>query len=148
MYLAFIRFTRLKVFVVEAIKYAIEHPEYQTSIEGNEENEFSNLHGDEFEEEDMAEEFTEENPNQDDLYDEDAEPLVLNIEDDNNPAETLDIHSTAQIYTSSTGKIAVPQHVHYAHRGVMFKDYSLYEFASIVDVVQKKKEKSGKVTGR
>ncbi len=80
-------------------------------------------------------------PHQDDLYNEDLDPEVLGIVDDDSPAENLDVNSTAQIYTGSTGKIAVPQHVHYAHRGCAFKDYSLYEFASIVDVVPKKPKK-------
>lgn len=78
---------------------------------------------------------------QDDLYNEDLDPEVLGIVDDDSPAENLDVNSTAQIYTGSTGKITVPQHVHYAHRGCAFKDYSLYEFASIVDVVPKKPKK-------
>ncbi len=88
----------------------------------------------------MEDDFFPRNTNQQDLYDEDVDPQVLNIEDDDDPSESLDIHSTAQIYSSATGKIAVPQHIHYSHRGVAFKEYSLYEFAAIVDVVQRKKE--------
>jgi hypothetical protein len=137
-----------KVFVIEAIKYSVEHPEYAASVAGDDSNEFENLPGDEYEEDDeQTREEDEEvqknglSPHQDDLYDGDLDPEVLGIVDDDSPAESLDVNSTAQIYTGSTGKIAVPQHIHYAHRGCAFKDYSLYEFASIVDVVPKKKKK-------
>lgn len=133
------------MFVVEAIKYAVEHREYRKSAEGSELNEFSNLPGDEFDEEEDIEcnagEPELETPIQNDLYDEDIDPEVLNVVDEEGPEESLEINSTAQVYTSSTGKIAVPQHIHYAHSGLDFKNYSLYEFAAIVDIVEKKKQK-------
>lgn len=80
-------------------------------------------------------------PHQDDLYDKDLDPEVLGIVDDDSSAESLDMNSTAQIYTGSTGKIAVPQHIHYAHRDCALEDSSLYEFPSIVDVIPKTTKK-------
>ena len=41
-----------KVFVIEAIKYSVEHPEYAASVAGDDLNEFENLPGDEYEEDD------------------------------------------------------------------------------------------------
>ena len=74
-----------------------------------------------------------------DLFNEEEDPQVLDLQEDCNDANQ--IHSTAVIYKGATGKIAVPQHIHYAHRGPAFKEYNLFEFASIVDVVEKKKKK-------
>ena len=75
-----------------------------------------------------------------DLCNEEEDPQVLDLQEDCNDANQ--IHSTAVIYKRATGKIAVPQHIHYAHRGPAFKEYNLFEFASIVDVVEKKNEKN------
>lgn len=130
---------------MEATKYAVEHPEYKRLVHEDSRNEFENLPGDEFEYD-----YDENIPNEQDdtleeeLSDDDLDPEILNNQD-NNDAETLDVHSTVHIYVGSTGKIAVPQHIHYAHRGEAFKYYSLYEFASIVDVVAKKEKNDDKV---
>lgn len=118
-----------KVFVIEAIKYFVDYPEYAAYIAGDDSNEFEILPGDEYEEDDEQTREEDEDvqknglsPHQDYLYDEDLDPEVLGIVDEECPAESLDVNSTAQIYTESTGKIAVPQHIHYAHRGCAFKD--------------------------
>jgi hypothetical protein len=71
------------------------------------------------------------------LFDEECEPQVLTPSDETR--DLNEVHSTVVIYTGITGKIAVPQHIHYSHRGPALQDYSHYEFASIVDVVPKKK---------
>ncbi|KAK4024406.1 hypothetical protein OUZ56_009828 [Daphnia magna] len=71
------------------------------------------------------------------LFDEESEPQVLTPSEEN--SDHNEDHSTAVIYTGITGKMSVPQHIHYSHRGPELYDYNLYEFASIVDVVPKKK---------
>lgn len=50
-------------------------------------------------------------------------------------------YPSATIYTSIGGKIAVPQHVHYSYRGHQLRDYSLYEWTGLIDVVLKPKTK-------
>ena len=74
------------------------------------------------------------------LFDEESEPQVLTPSEEN--SDHIEVHSTSVIYTGITGKIAVPQHIHYSHRGPELHDYNLYEFAAIVDVVPKKKSKA------
>lgn len=71
------------------------------------------------------------------FFNEECEPQVLTPSDET--SDHNEDYSTADIYTRITGKIAVPQHIHYSHRGPELHDYNLYEFASIVDVVPKKK---------
>lgn len=46
---------------------------------------------------------------------------------------------SSTVYTGATGKIAVPQHIHYAHRGMHFAAYNLYEYTSIVSIIPKPK---------
>lgn len=53
----------------------------------------------------MEDDFFPRYTHQQDLYDEDVDPQVMNIEDDDDPSESLDIDSTAQIYSSATGKL-------------------------------------------
>lgn len=79
------------------------------------------------------------------LLNEELQPEILCPEYDS--SEEGDSSSTVPIYTGATGKIAVPQHIHYSYRGNHFQNYSLYEFASIVDVVPKKKENNQEDTG-
>ncbi|EFX76649.1 hypothetical protein DAPPUDRAFT_248804 [Daphnia pulex] len=101
--------TFFKVFVIEAIKYFVDYPEYAAYIAGDDSNEFEILPGDEYEEDDEQTREEDEDvqknglsPHQDDLYDEDLDPEVLGIVDEDSPAESLDVNSTAQIYTEST----------------------------------------------
>ena len=143
------------------MKYAVEHPDYVISISQHDvDDEFATLEGDEFDDEEVLDadimvdksDRSSEDPEEDStdtvreedelkvdaLFDEDRDPEVLGPPDDCN--EDNEPQSTVVIYTVITGKIAVPQHIHYAHRGLAFEHYNLFEFASIVDVVPKKKE--------
>lgn len=139
-----------KVYVHEAMKFAGDHPGYAASINSiDNAQEFENLPGDEFVEEEPSD--NEELASSDEttnlangemndldvLFDEESEPQVLTPSEEN--SDHNEDHSTAVIYTGISGKIAVPQHIHYSHRGPELHDYNLYEFASIVDVVPKKK---------
>lgn len=57
-------------------------------------------------------------------------------------SEEVESPSTVPTYIGATktiGKIAFPQYIHYSHRGNHFQNYSLYEFASIIDVILSKK---------
>lgn len=51
-------------------------------------------------------------------------------------------YSSATIYSTASGKVAVPQHVHYCYRGPKLVDYTLHEWVAIVDVIPKKKRKT------
>ncbi|KZS08316.1 Uncharacterized protein APZ42_027731, partial [Daphnia magna] len=139
-----------KVYVHEAFKFAEEHPDYAASIISiDNAQEFENLPGDEFEEEEPSDDeelassdktINSANGEMNDLdvlFAEESEPQVFTPSEEN--SDHNEDHSTAVIYTGITGKIAVPQHIHYSHRGPELHDYNLYEFASIVDVVPKKK---------
>jgi hypothetical protein len=72
------------------------------------------------------------------LLNEELQPEILCPENDS--SEEGDSSSTVPIYTGATGKIAVPQHIHYSYRGNHFQNYSLNEFVSIVEIFPEKKE--------
>ena len=48
---------------------------------------------------------------------------------------------TSIVYTTAKGKEAVPQHIHYAFRGPQLFCLSLYEYASLIIVSEKKKSR-------
>jgi hypothetical protein len=41
-------------------------------------------------------------------------------------------YCSSPIYTGLTGKVACPQHIHYANRHDAFASYSLFEYAGVV----------------
>ena len=43
----------------------------------------------------------------------------------------------ASLYIGSSKNIVVLQHIHYSYRWASFVNYSLYEFAALVDIVKK-----------
>ena len=65
----------------------------------------------------------------------------------NNSDDSFEVgrNSTANICLGATGKVAVPQCVHYCFRGPNFADYTLHECTSVVDVIVKPKEKKSSV---
>lgn len=68
-------------------------------------------------------------------YDEDNDPDLLGeyIEDDTDAS-----YVSATVYTGPGGKIAVPQHVHYAHRGPDLEAYNLYNYSSVISIIPRK----------
>ena len=45
--------------------------------------------------------------------------------------------TTAKVYTTANGEVAVPQVVHYCFRGERLEDYSLHAYAALIDVIKK-----------
>jgi hypothetical protein len=52
-------------------------------------------------------------------------------------SENASTCTIASLYIGSSKNIVVPQHIHYSHRWSSFVNYSLYEFAALVDKVKK-----------
>ncbi len=48
------------------------------------------------------------------------------------------VSSLAEIYSTKTSKIVVPQHIHYGFRRKQLKIFSLYEYVAMIDVIPKK----------
>ncbi|KZR97440.1 Uncharacterized protein APZ42_007687, partial [Daphnia magna] len=106
-----------KVYVHEAFKFVEEHPDYAASIISiDNAQEFENLPGDEFEEEEPSDDeelaSSDETTNSangemndlDVLFDEESEPQVFTPSEEN--SDHNEDHSTAVIYTGITEKIA------------------------------------------
>lgn len=66
-----------------------------------------------------------------------SEPDFLNNEEAQYEEGVDNDFATDQIFKSNDGPVPVPQHIHYAYRGVELAKYSLYEYAGIVDVIKK-----------
>ena len=75
--------------------------------------------------------------------DEDVEPDVTGRDDDENPLRDSEAFGTSVVYTTGKGKVAVPQHIHYSFRSAELACLSLYEYASLIIVSEKRKGKAG-----
>lgn len=132
------------VFVLEAIAYIKSHPNYSQSVQHTT-FEFEELPGDEFSEDDDESEDNFENNIQDDsetpinfeeLYNEDLNPHLLECTGENDELDSTSSHTTAKVYTTANGQVAVPQVVHYCFRGPALLEYSLYAYAALIDVIK------------
>ena len=133
------------VFVNAAIAYAqrkeAENPDHESFDEGlefadlTESNDFTaNRIAEDCEE--MEEDFLRQ-----DEIDEDVEPAISGRDDNEHALHGTEAFGTSIVYTTAKGKEAVPQHIHYAFRGPQLFCLSLYEYASLIIVSEKKKSR-------
>jgi hypothetical protein len=64
--------------------------------------------------------------------------------DNEDSSENAPTYTLASLSTGSSGNIAVPQHVNFSHHLSSFVNYNLYEFAALVDIVNKNTSSSTK----
>lgn len=57
-----------------------------------------------------------------------------------------DTEASATVYRSKQGPTAIMKHIHYAYRGAELADFSLFEYAALVQIVQKLTTKGKKAT--
>lgn len=136
------------VFVLEAIAFAQIHPNYEECLGQSSASEFDDIAeflDDEefpFTSETYDQDESDSQCNLDDLYNEDINPEFLESTGENDELDSTSSHSSAKVYTTSNGRVAVPQIVHYCYRGSAFLDYSLHSYAALIDVIMKPKKNS------